>query len=188
MNLNTRMVLTALVARTPLYLEGTTGTGKSTTVKTVARWLGRPFIKILGFAMVEDDFKGRTYVVQGRVRLLRPRWVEELVGAGEKGILYIDEINHSKTIFPILLQILKDKVIGDTPFQGDVIASGSPPEFSASGLVLPPSAANAVIHYAWRLFPDEVALGMMLGLEKFWKLKGHLISLRRRPWKQKSPP
>lgn len=167
MNTNTRMILTALTARVPLYLEGAPGTGKTETVKAVARWLNRPLVTIIGATRERTDFGGwpRYDDLEGRVKLHPFPWVEELVQAGEKAILFIDEINSNEEIFPVLLRVLSERVIGDIPFEGDVLAAGNPEELSVSGLVLPPPVANRVVHYAWQASPREWARGMLLGWE-----------------------
>lgn len=165
--LNVRMILTALVARTPLYLEGEPGVGKTATVETVARWLNRPLVTIIGATRDRTDFGGwpRYDESTGQVRLHPFPWVQQLVDAGSAGILFIDEMNSNEEIFPVLLRVLAERYIGDIPFEGDVLAAGNPEELSVAGLTLPPPVANRVIHYRWQTSARRWADGMRKGFD-----------------------
>jgi hypothetical protein len=166
--LNVQMILTALVARTPLYLEGEPGVGKTATVETVARWLNRPLVTIIGATRDRTDFGGwpRYDEGAGRVRLHPFPWVQQLVEAGSAGILFIDEMNSNEEIFPVLLRVLAERHIGDIPFAGDVLAAGNPEELSVAGLTLPPPVANRVIHYRWQTSARRWADGMRQGFDR----------------------
>ena len=166
--LNVQMILTALVARTPLYLEGEPGVGKTATVETVARWLNRPLVTIIGATRDRTDFGGwpRYDEGAGRVRLHSFPWVQQLVEAGSAGILFIDEMNSNEEIFPVLLRVLAEHHIGDIPFAGDVLAAGNPEELSVAGLTLPPPVANRVIHYRWQTWARRWADGMRQGFDR----------------------
>lgn len=168
MNINTKMILTALVGKVPLYIEGRPGVGKTATINAVGKWLKRPVVTVIGATRDRTDFGGwPRYDEQEKRVLLHPfPWVEELVKAEERGILFLDEINASEEIFPVLLRIIAERVIGDIPFKGDVIAAGNPEEMSVSGLSLPAPVANRVLHYHWRVIPEYWADGMLLGFER----------------------
>lgn len=165
MNINVKMVLTSLVGKVPLYIEGRPGTGKTATIQAVAQWLDRPLVTIIGATRDRTDFGGwpRYSEKEDRVRVYPFPWVEELVRAGERGILFLDEINASEEIFPVLLRVIAERVIGDVRFEGDVIAAGNPEELSVAGLTLPAPVANRVLHYHWKTLPEEWADGMVLG-------------------------
>lgn len=168
---NLEVILTALVARAPLYIEGAPGGGKTAAVEAVAQWLGRPLVTVVGATRDRTDFGGwpRYHAGEDRVKLYPFPWVQALVEAGERGILFLDEMNANEEIFPVLLRILAERYIGDIPFQGDVLAAGNPEELSVAGLVLPPPVANRVIHYRWKVLPTEWAEGMRWGFERFYR-------------------
>ncbi|KGQ22269.1 ATP-binding protein [Thermus filiformis] len=166
-----RVILTALTARVPLYIEGAPGGGKTATVEAVARWLKRPLVTVIGATRDRTDFGGwpRYSPEEDRVKLYPFPWVQELVEAGERGILFIDEMNSNEDIFPVLLRVLAERYIGDIRFHGDILAAGNPEELSVAGLLLPPPVANRVIHYSWEVSPREWAQGMRQGFERFYQ-------------------
>lgn len=167
---NVQVICAALAARTPLYLEGPPGGGKTATVTAVARWLKRPLVTIIGATRDRTDFGGwpRYDERRGRVALHPFPWVEALLEAGESGILFIDELNANEEIFPVLLRVLAERYIGDLPFAGDVLAAGNPEALSVAGLMLPPPVANRVIHYRWQVAAHEWAAGMRRGFEQLY--------------------
>ncbi len=125
---NLEVILTALVARVPLYIEGAPGGGKTAAVEAVAQWLVRPLVTVVGATRDRTDFGGwpRYHAGEDRVKLYPFPWVQALVEAGERGILFLDEMNANEEIFPVLLRILAERYIGDIPFQGDRAGGGKP--------------------------------------------------------------
>lgn len=172
MNTNAKMILTGIVADTPLYLVGPPGGGKTATVEAVARSLGRKLVTVIGATRDRTDFGGwpRYDEKEGRVRLHPFPWVEELLEAGEEGILFLDEMNADHDIFKVLLRILAERYIGEFRFQGYVLGAGNPEELSVSGLVLPPPVANRVIHYSWKVSVGDWVRGMTAGFESLYQL------------------
>lgn len=167
MNTNAKMVLTALVADTPIHLVGPPGVGKTATVEQVARWLNRPLVTVIGATRDRTDFGGwpRYDEVEDRVKLYPFPWVQELLEAGEQGILFIDEINSNESIFPVLLRVLAERYVGDVKVRSSIVAASNPEELSVAGLTLPPPVANRLLHYRWKTDPEEWAQGMRMGFE-----------------------
>jgi len=159
----------ACVADLPFILWGPPGTGKTKFVETLARLLGRKLVTIVAATRDRTDFGGWPVVVDGEVAVKPFPWAKEFVEAGKKGMLFIDELTSSPPdIRPVLLRVLNERFIGDTPFQGLPVAAANPEDQAVTGFRLDPPIANRLVHLDWAMETHVWARGMREGWDRIY--------------------
>jgi hypothetical protein len=159
----------AVVADLPFILWGPPGTGKTKFIETLAGLLGRKLVTIVAATRDRTDFGGWPVVVDGEVAVRPFPWAKEFIGAGKRGMLFIDELTSSPPdIRPVLLRVLNERFIGDTPFQGLPVAAANPEDQAVTGFRLDPPIANRLLHFEWSMEPHVWGRGMREGWDRIY--------------------
>ncbi len=155
----------AVMAKVPVLLWGSPGTGKTSAVRALGESLGWPVEVVIGSIREPSDFAGLPVVVDGMVALAPPSWARRLAAA-ERGLLFLDELTTAPpAVQAAMLRVVLERVVGDVALPEDVrvVAAANPPEEAADGWELAPPLANRLVHLEWPVEARSVAKGLAVG-------------------------
>ena len=139
-------------ARMPALVWGGPGTGKTTFIGQLGKYLGEEVETIIASIREPSDFGGLPVISNGGgVRLEPPVWAHRLAERG-RGILFIDEINTAPpAVQAALLRVIQEGAAGDIVLPKAVarIAAANPTDIAAGGWELAAPLANRFIHFDW---------------------------------------
>jgi MoxR-like ATPase len=141
----------AVMAKVPVLLWGSPGTGKTSAVRALGESLGWPVEVVIGSIREPSDFAGLPVVVDGMVAMAPPSWARRLAAA-ERGLLFLDELTTAPpAVQAVMLRVVLERVVGDValPDGVRVVAAANPPEEAADGWELAPPLANRLVHLEW---------------------------------------
>lgn len=149
----TERILQYVEAGVPVVLWGPPGVGKTSTIYHIGKKLGIHVETLIASIHEPVDFSGWPVVVDGKVRMAPPPWLERL-RQHEKSILFLDEItNVPPAVQAALLRVILERVVGDEPLPENVyvMAAANPPEMATDGVPLRPPLANRLAHLEFQL-------------------------------------
>lgn len=136
--------------RTPLFIWGTMGIGKSDTLKDIAKEMDINLIDVRVSQLEPSDLRGLPKIDNGNentTRWLVPNWLPR--DENSKGILFFDELNLSPpSIQASCYQLILDRKIGDykLPDGWVVISAGNRVEDKANVFEMSYPLANRFTH------------------------------------------
>jgi MoxR-like ATPase len=145
---------------------GTTGVGKSATIKCLAEALKRKFFCFIPSMHMPEDIGGIPYIDVKKkfAEMIHMMWIKALEEPG--WMLMIDEVTTARQeMKPTLLTVCNERRIGNHVFHPDtiIVAAANPPEFAPNGAPLEPSMCNRFYHHDWEMPFDTWYKGMMNG-------------------------
>jgi len=152
-------------ARTPVFLWGGPGTGKTATLEQLAEALNEPLWTVILSIREPSDQGGLPQITENGVKLHPPRWAYELKKT-KHGIVFWDEFNTAPpTTQSSALRVVHGGWAGDEklPAATSHVAAGNPPEVSTGGYDLTSAIANRWVHINWPVDPNQWAEGMVAG-------------------------
>lgn len=165
-NETVRSALTLAVrANLPVLLWGAPGTGKTSTVVSLAKQLGLPLEVVVGSIREPSDFSGLPVVRDDGTWFAPPRWAERLASAGT-GLLFLDELTTAPpAVQAAMLRVVLERTVGDVTLPDGVriVAAANPPGIAADGWELSAPLANRLVHLDWQISAPEVAEGFAHG-------------------------
>lgn len=155
----------AIQVRLPVLIWGSPGTGKSATMRAIAKALDLPIEVVIASVREPSDFAGLPVIREHGVDLAPPNWARRLAEAG-KGMLFFDEASCTPpAVQAAMLRVVHEGVVGDLtlPREISVVAAANPPEEAAGGWDLSPPMANRFVHLDWPIDPAMWSEGMVSG-------------------------
>lgn len=192
MTLATKAMLEAAIeARMPTMLVGAPGTGKSATIKALARERGYELVTLVGSRMDPTDVvglpKGEQYGEdeQGKPIFatvnLSPWWQVEIL-TKKKVILFLDEWGNSPAaIQAAFLTLLQDREFANGhkfPDETIVIGATNPLEEGADGQAMALPTTNRIFWISW----NPTVQSWIDGMRTAW---GKTVSEEEMKWKRK---
>jgi len=155
----------AIQTRTPTFLWGQPGSGKTAVLEAIAKGLGEPLWTVLLSIREPQDLGGLPVIEKGSVRLCPPMWARELV-AQQHGIVFLDEFNTAPpTTQSAALRVIYGGYAGDEKLPEDTsfVMAGNRAADSAGGYDLTAAIANRALHFDWKVDPAAWREGMVTG-------------------------
>jgi len=154
-------------ARIPILIWGSPGSGKTSAITSIAKFLGLSIEIVLASIREPSDFSGLPLVdpINKTTSFAAPDWARRLSNS-EKGLLFLDELTTAApAVQKALLRVVLDKVVGDLalPQSIAIVAAANPPEEAADGVDLAPPMANRFIHLSWPNDPESWCHGIKQG-------------------------
>lgn len=185
------MMDAAIDARMPVMLVGAPGTGKTATVKQIAKERGYKLITLVGSRMDPTDISGLPKAAQmgedengqpiEATVYLSPYWQVEIL-KHKKVILFLDEFsNSSGAIQAAFLTILQDREFANGhafPEETIIIGASNPAEEAADGYEMALPTTNRIFWISWNPTTESWIEGMLNG----W---GQELSEDEMKWKRK---
>ena len=163
MTIKTKTIIESLIsAKMPIMLVGSPGTGKTASVKAIAKERGYKLITLVGSRMDPTDVSGlpkaatlgedeNNQTIEATV-YLSPYWQVEIL-RHKKVILFLDEFsNSSGAIQAAFLTILQDREFPNGhkfPDETIIIGAMNPPEEAADGYELSLPTTNRIAWISW---------------------------------------
>jgi hypothetical protein len=167
----TELIKIAYETKTPLFIWGTTGIGKSDSVKNASMEIAKKeglefsdtdtengkfgFIDIRISQLEPSDLRGLPSIEKDRTKWLIPNWLPK--NPNSKGILFFDEINLSPpSIQAVAYQLILDRRLGDykLPDGWLIISAGNRVEDKCNVFEMSNALCNRFIHTEL-MIPDK---------------------------------
>lgn len=152
-------------ARTPVFLWGAPGVGKSICLEEIAPALGEPIWTVILSIREPSDQGGLPIIRPDGVSMHPPLWAFELKEKGH-GVVFWDEFNTAPpTTQSSALRVIHGGYAGDMklPIETSHVAAGNPATMVTGGYDLTAAIANRWTHIDWPLPPSEWCDGMVAG-------------------------
>ena len=164
---NDHMIATQICiqARTPVFLWGAPGVGKSAVLDEIAPALNEPIHTVILSLREPSDQGGLPIIRPDGVSMHPPLWAFELKAAGH-GIVFWDEFNTAPpNTQSSALRVIHGGFAGDMrlPAETSHVAAGNPASMVTGGYDLTAAIANRWTHVDWPLPPSEWCEGMVAG-------------------------
>jgi MoxR-like ATPase len=118
-------VALSILSRIPIFLIGNPGISKTSVIRRLAIENGYHCEAISGSHYSPEDVNGFPVNDNNELRLLKPRWLNNILKAKEEGktsILFVDEITTANEFTQAaLLTVIFDRIVGETPLPEDTI-------------------------------------------------------------------
>jgi MoxR-like ATPase len=153
----------AYETKTPLFIWGTTGIGKSDSVRQIAKQIAKKegleysetnsengffgFVDIRISQLEPSDLRGLPTIDKDRTKWLIPNWLPK--NPDSKGILFFDEINLSPpSIQATAYQLILDRKLGDyrLPKGWVIVSAGNRVEDKCNVFEMSSALCNRFIH------------------------------------------
>lgn len=136
-----------LAADVPVMLWGSPGTGKTETVKALAKESGAHLEVLIGSTLDPIDVGGYLVPHGGKVNSIPPPWAQPLKAASSPRWLFLDELSCApSSVHAALLRVIAERRVGDLALEFSVIAASNPADTAADGGSLSPAMANRFAH------------------------------------------
>lgn len=149
-------VQTMMRARTPTFLWGQPGVGKSQIVAQVAKSLGRSLIDIRAAQFDPVDLRGiPTINGNGLTHWSVPDMLPQAERDGAEGVLFLDELNSApSSVMAACYQLILDRKLGEytLPAGWDMVAAGNLESDRGVTNKMPTPLANRFAHF--HVIPD----------------------------------
>jgi hypothetical protein len=152
-------------ARTPVFLWGAPGVGKTAVLEEIAPALDEPIWTVILSLREPSDQGGLPIIRPDGVSMHPPLWAFELKKAG-KGIVLWDEFNTAPpNTQSSALRVVHGGMAGDMrlPTETSHVAAGNPASMVTGGYDLTAAIANRWTHIDWPMPPAEWCEGMVSG-------------------------
>ena len=165
---------------TPVMLWGPPGVGKSRIVAELAEKFSTPMIDLRLSQIEPSDLRGIPYRIEDGVEWAVPRLLPHAERHGERGILFLDEINAAPpSVSAAAYQLILDRRLGEyhVPEGWAIFAAGNRQGDRGVSHVMPTPLANRFTHYEIEVdLEDWVSWALREGINE------HVIGfLRFRP-------
>ncbi len=143
---------------TPVMLWGPPGVGKSQIVMQIGERHDIPVIDIRLSQMEPSDLRGIPFKQDGRVEWATPSILPDAGRHGERGILFLDEINSAApSVSAAAYQLILDRRLGDyrVPDGWAIFAAGNRQGDRGVTYAMPAPLANRFSHYEIDLNLDD---------------------------------
>lgn len=154
--------------RSPVFLWGPPGVGKTANLEAIAEALGEPMWTVILSIREPSDQGGLPIIRPDGVSMHPPLWAVELGKKGH-GTVFWDEYNTAPpTTQSSALRVIHGGYAGDMklPAETSHIAAGNPATMVTGGYDLTAAIANRWTHIDWPLAAAEFAAGMVSGWPK----------------------
>lgn len=143
---------------TPVMLWGPPGVGKSQLVRQIARQQKVKVIDIRLSQMEPSDLRGIPFRIEDTVEWAVPSLLPNINRHGEKGILFLDEINAAPpTVSAAAYQLILDRRLGEyeVPEGWVIFAAGNRQGDRGVTYTMPAPLANRFSHYEFDVHLDD---------------------------------
>lgn len=133
----------------PLMIWGAPGIGKSDLVRETAEETGWPLIDLRLSQLEPTDLRGIPIHVEDRVRWVPPEELPDAARDGERGILFLDEINAAPpAVSAAAYQLILDRRLGQyrLPDGWLIVAAGNRLDDRGITYAMPAPLANRFMH------------------------------------------
>jgi hypothetical protein len=151
--------------RSPVFLWGPPGVGKTANLEAIAEALGEPMWTVILSIREPSDQGGLPIIRPDGVSMHPPLWAFELKEKG-RGTVFWDEFNTAPpTSQSSALRVVHGGYAGDMRLPADTahVAAGNPASMVSGGFDLTAAIANRWTHIEWPLGATEFAVGMVSG-------------------------
>ncbi len=141
----------------PLMIWGAPGIGKSDLVRETAEDTGWPLIDLRLSQLEPTDLRGLPIHVDDRVRWVPPEELPDAARDGERGILFLDEINAAPpAVSAAAYQLILDRRLGQyrLPDGWLIVAAGNRLDDRGITYAMPAPLANRFMHVELRTDVD----------------------------------
>jgi hypothetical protein len=158
-----------LLSDIPLLLWGAPGTGKTESIKAVAREDNAHMETLIGSTMDPIDVGGFNALdAKGNVKSSAPPWavrIREALQRGQQAWLFLDELSCAPpAVQAALLRVVQERKVGDCDISGcRVVAAANPAETAADGGYLAASTANRWAHVEFTVEAKNWIAGTLRG-------------------------
>lgn len=147
---NAAAALAAYVsADIPVFLWGQPGIGKSDMVAQLAESMSVPLVDVRAVLLDPVDLRGLPAVVDGRAVWTPPAFLPDAARDGERGILFLDELNAAPpSVQAACFQLVLNRAVGEyrLPAGWRIIAAGNRAADRAAAQRMPSALANRFAH------------------------------------------
>ncbi len=133
----------------PVFLWGAPGIGKSDIVRAAAEKRDLPLIDFRAVQLDPVDLRGIPYVENGSTRWAVPDFFPQVDRDGERGFLFVDELNAAaQSVQAALYQLILDRRLGEyvLPAGWRILAAGNRQSDRAAASRMPSALANRFAH------------------------------------------
>ena len=147
----------------PVMFHGDAGAGKTSMVRDFAKAEGIGLITVNLSQFEPVDMRGLPHDDGTATVWRRPAWLPVVERDGERGLIFFDECNTARQMFPTLMQVFQDRMCGEHAISAGWLPIAAGNYRSAKGVAcdMPQPFNNRVAHVdyvpCWRFFAGELA-------------------------------
>ncbi|MFH1485873.1 MAG: MoxR family ATPase [Chloroflexota bacterium] len=143
---------------TPIFLWGAPGVGKSSVVRQVSERQAVGFLDIRMTLLDPTDLRGIPIPKEGRAEWLAPSFLPDMKRDGERGIMFLDELNAAPPLVQASgYQLVLDRRVGEyeLPKGWTIIGAGNRQGDRAVVHRMPSPLSNRFIHIEFDVSLDD---------------------------------